>query len=152
MSEIERIKFAMAHLERKSAVSFNRIDWIRLVGESGESTHIDETPQPLTNVMEDACVMAVAASGTCNPDPGIDVVRYDPRDAPYIYNIDHYTVIENLVDHPDYKTFIQLSNIHDSEGLRQLLRNNVFIVGPKKLYHHHVKEIPKHIKNAKSKK
>ena len=31
MSEIERIKFAIAHLEGKSTASFNRTDWFKLM-------------------------------------------------------------------------------------------------------------------------
>jgi hypothetical protein len=80
------------------------------------------------------------------------VVRHDPRDAPYVYNIDHYRVLENLQLHPEYEKVITLAHVEDSEELREALSKNVFVVGPYRLADHHwVTEIPAQIANAKSK-
>jgi hypothetical protein len=49
--------------------------------------------------MREAEVVAVAASGIANPDPGLDMVSTDLKDAPTIFNTDHYTVVERLTKH-----------------------------------------------------
>ena len=113
---------------------------------------MEQIPKKLSGVMRDAEVVAVAASGIPNSNAGIDIVRKDLRDAPTIFNTDHYTVIERLTAHPDYPSIVKRANVTDSEPLRETLDSWVWIIGPKRdLGYHWAEEIPEYIKNAKRK-
>ena len=147
----ERIGFALAHVLGKSAAIFARDEWEKLICPSGEPTIVTEVPKPIDGVLHDATVVTVTASGLVNPSPGIDIVRFDPEDAPYIYNTDHYTVIENLTSHKDYARVLSVANIQDNTLLRKTLQENVFVVGIYKDDTHWKDEIPAHIKHAKNK-
>ena len=85
-----------------SVVTVNFHDWQNLVRVDGAPTVVEQIPEKLSGVMRDAEVVAVAASGIANPNPGINIVRKDVKDAPMIYNTDHYTVVERITSHPDY--------------------------------------------------
>ena len=74
-------------------------------------------------------VIAVA-SGIANQSPGLEIVRRDPADAPFIYNTDDYTVIENLTGHPEYLTFVRRAGVQDSIELRSAIDLWVWILGP----------------------
>jgi hypothetical protein len=93
-----------------------------------------------------------AGSGIYNPSPGIDVVRFDPNDEPYIYNIDHYTVFENFASTQLYHEALKVARIDETEELNEYIQSHVFMVGPSKESNHWEKEIPKHIRDAKQKK
>ena len=96
MNDVILVQCALQRIEGKSVITLPREEWHHLVLPSGEPTRFKEVPRPLGGLMRMAAHVITAGSGVANPDAGIDVVRYDPDDAPYIYNIDHYTVIENF--------------------------------------------------------
>ncbi len=149
--ESERIKIATRLvLDEKAVRALPRNDWDALVRADGTPTVLDDAPAPLDGVSRDAHLTCAAASGVLNPDPGIDLIRYDPDDHPYIYNIDHYLVIEDITAHPRYAEFLDAAGVEDSALLRQELGKWVYTVGPQKLPDHHWSvEIPKHIRDAK---
>lgn len=151
MDNVERIKFALQHHMDKSIAEFSKGDWERLILSSGEPTKLEEVPYPLSSVMTDAKVVAVTASGIINPDPGIDIVRYDAQDAPHVYNIDHYSVVENLPNHADYSKVLSTANVKETDELNKILKEKVFVVGPRQSSDHWVKELPERIRNAKQK-
>ena len=74
--------------------------------------------------------MTAVASGIANQSPGLEIVRRDPADAPFIYNTDDYTVIENLTGHPEYLTFVRRAGVQDSIELRSAIDLWVWILGP----------------------
>ena len=96
-----------------------------------------------------AAHVVTAGSGIYNPSPGIDVVRLDPRDIPYIYNIDHYTVLENFSSASLYHESLKVARIEENEELTEYVQSHVFIVGPYRKDNHWVEEIPKQIQEAK---
>ena len=145
MSDSDRIRYSLEHIIARSVVTFPRSEWSRLVEPTGTPTRLVSAPPPLSRVAIDAKVLLVAASGVVNDDPGIDIVRHDPADAPYIYNIDHYAVIENLHLHPTYRKVLRVAGVPESAALGSYLRDNVFMVGPYQLDYHHVIEIPQQI-------
>ncbi|SRR6266481_729257 len=152
MSEPIRLRCFMENLYGHSVITIGNQDWQRLVRSDGQPTVVEQIPKKLSGVMRDAEVVAVAASGIPNPNAGIDIVRKDLRDAPTIFNTDHYTVIERLTAHPDYPSIVRRANVTDSEPLRETLDSWVWIIGPKRdLDHHWAEEIPEYIKNAKRK-
>jgi hypothetical protein len=97
-------------------------------------------------------VVIAVASGIANQSPGLEIVRRDPADAPFIYNTDHYTVIENLTGHPEYLTFVRRAGVQDSIELRSAIDSWVWILGPTRdRAVHWSKEIPGYIRDAKEK-
>jgi len=98
-----------------------------------------------------AANVMTAGSGIYNPSPGIDVVRYDPNDAPYIYNIDHYTVIELIASTSLYQKALKIARIEENEELNEYIQSHVFVVGPFREGNHWVEEIPIQIREAKLK-
>jgi hypothetical protein len=152
MSESIRLRYFMENLYEHSVITIGNQDWQRLVRSDGQATIVEQIPEKLSGVMRDAQVVAVAASGIVNPNPGIDVVRKDLKDAPTIFNTDHYTVVERLTAHPDYPSIIKRANVNDSKPLRETLDSWVWIIGPERdPSHHWTEEIPEYIKNAKKK-
>lgn len=153
MTDIRRIAYSLSHHHVKTVTIFSRDDWNTLVLESGEPTFLARPPAPLENVVEQASVVAIAASGQINPDPGVDVVRRDSKDAPYVYNLDHYKVVENLQQHPQYGSICDSAGLTQTEELDATLERHVFIVGPFDKDHpgHWAEDIPGHIANAKKK-
>jgi hypothetical protein len=151
MTYMERIAYSLKHHEEKTAAIFSRSDWNTLVLASGEPTRLTRPPVPLENVVDQASVVAIAASGQVNPDPGIDVVRLDGKDKPFVYNLDHYKVVENLQQHPQYDSILKTAGLTQAEDLDAALEEHVFIVGPfdKDYPGHWAEDIPVHIANAK---
>jgi hypothetical protein len=92
MSEPIRLRCFMENLYEHSVITIGNRDWQRLVRSDGRPTVVEQVPEKLSGVMRDAEVVAVAARGIANPNPGIDIVRKDLKDAPTIFNTDHYTV------------------------------------------------------------
>lgn len=123
-----------------------------MVRDDGLVTTLEEVPEKLSGVMKDAEVVVAVASGIATPSPGIDIVRRDPKDAPYIYNTDHYMVVEKLTAHPDYLSFVRRAGVQDSEELRRTVNSWVWIVGPfRDPAAHWSIEVPQHIQTAKAK-
>ena len=87
---VRKYRYAAGHVLGTDVMSMSRDGWINLIHSDGTPTLLNEAPNPCREVMHDTMVVAVAASGTINPDPGFDIARHDPNDAPNIYNIDHY--------------------------------------------------------------
>ena len=152
MSEPVRLRYFMENLYGHSVVTINFQDWQNLVRVDGAPTVVEQIPDKISGVMRDAEVVAVAASGIANQNPGIDIVRKDIKDAPMIYNTDHYRVVERLTGHPDYDAILKRTNVKDSDALRQTLDSWVWIIGPERdPTNHWAKEIPEYIRNATKK-
>lgn len=146
---IERIRFALSHATGKSVHVISREQWRKIVSPDGSPT-LQMSSSGLGMEMKDACVVAVAASGIQNPDPGADIVRYDADDYPWIYNTDHYLAVENLSGRPDFSRILELAGLQQSQALLDALSQKVFLLGPEKLENHHwQKEIVPHICNGK---
>jgi hypothetical protein len=92
-----------------------------------------------------------AGSGILNSSPGIDVVRSDPYDKPFIYNIDHYTVFEHVTSTPVYLEALRVARIEETKELNEFIQSHVFVVGPYREENHWSEEIPRYIKEAKQK-
>jgi hypothetical protein len=147
-----RIKYALEHIEGRSVVAIKAGSWRELVVESGDPTKLIKTPKALGGLMNMAAQVITVGSGIINPDPGIDVVRHDPRDAPYVYNIDHYTVIENLPLHPQYHRVLEVAAVEENNELNSVLAQHVYVVGPYRRGDHWVQEIPERIRDARTRK
>jgi hypothetical protein len=150
--KVERIRFSVEHHMGKSVAIFRRYDWHEMVKSSGAPTRLAVLPEPFEEISQSAKTVAITASGVDNLTPGIDLVRSDPKDAPYVLNIDRYAVVENLPDHPEYAGIVRTAGESDSQGLRDELMAYVFVVGPNQPSYHWVTELPKHMLEAKAKR
>lgn len=152
MNSPDRIRYIFERTEQHSVITIMRSDWEALVRTDGSPTQIEALPPKISAVAKKAEIVAIAASGIANLSPGIDVVRKDPDDAPYIYNTDHYTVVESLTHYPFYNDLLQRSRVEDSTDLREELESWVWLIGPKRIDGiHWATEIPEYIRNAKKK-
>ena len=148
-----KLQIAAQKVFERSVMTMPSSGWDKLIREDGQPTQVNIFGLPFANVMRKGQVEAVAASGHQNPDPGIDIVRRDDRDVPYIYNIDHYIVIPTLYLHGAYKTILTKSGITDSPELQQFLNHIVFVFKqhPTETDNHWSEDIPARIKNARGK-
>ena len=152
MSQPDRLRYFLDYNFGTSVVTVNFQDWAKIVRHDGAVTKLEEIPQKLSGVQRDAEVVIAVASGIANQSPGLEIVRRDPADAPFIYNTDHYTVIENLTGHPEYLTFVRRAGVQDSIELRSAIDSWVWILGPTRdRAVHWSKEIPGYIRDAKEK-
>jgi len=152
MSEPIRLRYFMENVYGHSVITINTQAWQNLVRVDGSLPVVEQIPEKLSGVLRDAEVVAVAASGIANPNPGIDIVRKDLKDAPTIYNTDHYTIVERLTANPDYRSILKRTNVQDSKTLRETLDSWVWIIGPERdPANHWTQEIPEYIRNATKK-
>ena len=151
MENEDRLKYALEYVTDKSVFIVERVEWERTIDESGEPIKLANAPLPISGLVSMAARVMTAGSGIYNPSPGIDVVRLDPADEPYIYNIDHYTVMENFASAPLYQEALRVAGIEESEELNGYIQSHVFVVGPYREGDHWAEEIPKHIREAKQK-
>jgi hypothetical protein len=148
VDKFDRIPYAIELVEDKSVAVFSRKEWEELIPESGEITKLTRIPSPISGLTRQASEVVVVASGMSNIDPGIDVIRKDPKDDPFVYNVDHYTIIQNICLHPAYGEILLKAGVKESPELNEYLKENVFIVGPEKRSNHWIEEIPDHLKSA----
>lgn len=146
MDEIKRIECALEHVMNASVITISRADWEILV--DGEPTRVVLAPVEMKGLLSPASLVSVVGSGIYNPSPGVDIVRYDLEDSPFVYNIDHYKVLENFSDDPNYQRVLNMVGIIDSDALQVIFKDYVFIVGPYRLDNHWSIEIPEAIRNA----
>jgi hypothetical protein len=149
MSQVDRLYYAVQKIYSASVVSFGYADWFRLVRPDGAITELEELPPKLNNPNLAAVTVVAVASGIANVQPGMDVLRHDPQDAPYILNLDHYTVLENLHLHEIYPEALSVAGIEDSPTLRFELQNNVYVIKEPPNDHHWMKDFPAYILEAK---
>jgi hypothetical protein len=149
MSHVDRIYYAVRKIKSASVVNFGYVDWLRLVRPDGAITEMEELPPGLNNPSLAASTIVAVASGIANAQPGMDVLRYDPQDAPYVVNLDHYTVIENLHLHDIYPEALKIAQLVDSAPLRFELQNNVYVVKDPPNDYHWMKELPDYVLEAK---
>jgi hypothetical protein len=150
MTAQDRVRFSIEHTLGQSVAILRRSDWSRMVSHSGQPTVLAAAGLPIQAVAHQATVVAIAGSGIANPQPGIDVVRYDEGDRPFVYNIDHYQVVESLPSHPQYETIVRKAGVQSTQDVRQFMADNVFIIGPERRDDHWVEEIPAQISAAKA--
>lgn len=151
MNDIKKVCYILRRIEGKSVHVIDKNDWHDLLRNDGTITELNDQPPPLGNPELKACTITTLASGICNPDPGIDVLRYDEDDAPKVINIDHYTVIENFESHPDYEKILSTAGIDDDVGLSAELNRKVFIIKEPPMDNHHMEEFPEFIEKARFK-
>ena len=150
MDPAVRAYYGLLHHTGFPGITGCAFQWQQQVTGNGRPIQISEVPPPLENVRRDAEVVAIIASGNC-PNPGLDIIRYDQKDSPYVYNMDHYQVIENLPRHPAYQQVLKIAGIQDSEALRETLNSWIFLLGPEKTDDHWRKTLPEFLQKETNK-
>ncbi len=151
MNKVDRIYYALREISDKSVVTFAYSDWIRLVRSDGQLTELEELPPGINNKILDASNIVAVASGIVVSEPGMDILRYDVKDAPYVINLDHYTIFENLHLQDCYSDVLETAGVVDSPELKYELQNNVYVLKEPPNDNHWLKDFPKHILEAKKK-
>jgi hypothetical protein len=151
MSEITRLYYAIQKIQNKSVATMGYADWARLVRSDGKLTELEALPEAINNPNLAASTLVAVASGIAVAQPGMDVLRYDPRDAPYIVNLDHYTIIENLHCHEIYYEALDVAKISDTPQLRYELQNNIYVIKEAPNDNHWLKDFPSYVLEAKKK-
>jgi hypothetical protein len=146
-----RFHCAIEHVAGNSVFIVERTEWERIVDESGEPIRLLDVPAPISGLVKVAAHVMTAGSGIYNANPGIDVVRSDPHDKPYVYNIYHYTVLEHFESASIYQESLKVAHIEETKELNEFIQAHIFVVGPYQENNHWVEEIPEHIKKAKLK-
>ncbi len=151
MENYDRLHYALEKVTDKSVFIIERSEWERIIDNNGEPIKLRKVPASISGLTSMASIVMAAGSGIYNPSPGIDIVRSDPNDAPYVFNIDHYTVFENFTYASHYQDTLRVARIEESEELNIFIQSHVFVVGPYQQDDHWVEEIPIHIREAKYK-
>ena len=58
----------------------------------------------------------------------IEIVRYDGQDYPTPYNVDRYTVYEDMSSHQSFSEIVSGGSTSDNANLRRFLDERVFLV------------------------
>jgi len=151
MNEVDRIYYAMRKIQNKSVATFSFGDWMRLVRPDGQITELEELPAAVNHPSLAASTLVAVASGIAVAQPGMDVLRYDAKDAPYVINLDHYTVVENIHLHNVYPEALKVAKVEDTPQLRWELQNSVYVIKEPPNDNHWLTEFPKYVLDAKKK-
>lgn len=152
MSALHRIYYAMQKIENKSVATLGYGDWLRLVRPDGLLTELEMLPQSINDARLAASTIVAVASGIAVAQPGMDVLRYDVKDDPYVINLDHYTIIENLHLHDVYREALRVARIDDTPQLRWELQNNVYVIKEPPNENHWLTDFPSYVLEAKRRK
>lgn len=147
MADLRLLEYAIGHVVKMPVHLYPHDAWHQLVREDGLPTYIT-LPEPLAGLASRGNLVLAAGSGIYNPDPGLDAVRWDEKDAPNVYNIDHYPVYEDFCTRAEYPRVRQMLAVLDDKEIETVFQNHVVIVGPVRLHHHHSPEIPEVIAKA----
>lgn len=148
MSPTQKIYYALNRIEGRSVASMGYGDWARLVRPDGAITELEELPSAIANPKLQASTLVSVASGIAAPQPGMDVLRFDRKDAPYCINLDHYTIIENLQSHDIYPDVVEMTKIDDTPELRWELQNSIYIMKEPPNSNHWLTDFPQYVLEA----
>ena len=152
MKTIDRFYYALNRIEDKSVATMDYEVWRRLVRPDGKLTELEQLPDTINNPLLAAMTIAAVASGIAVSRPGMDVLRHDPEDAPYIINLDHYTIIENLHLHEVYPEALRVAGLDDTPELRYELENRIYIIKEPPNENHWMQDFPQYVLDAKKRK
>jgi hypothetical protein len=137
MKTIDRLYYAMGYA-----------DWHRLVRPDGKITELEQLPAAINNPQLAASTLTAVASGIAIPQPGMDVLRYDLEDKPYVINLDHYTIIENLHLHDIYPEALRVARLDDTADLRYQLQNKIYVIKEPPNENHWMQDFPQYVLEA----
>jgi len=149
---ISKIYYALERIENKSVATMSSVEWYDLIRSDGKLTELERLPLPLSNAKLQGSLLTAVASGSAVPKPGLEVLRYDPVDAPFFINLDHYTVIENFHLHDFYPEVLKMTKLNDTPELQWELKNHIYVIKQPPNENHWLKDFPEYYLNALKKK
>jgi hypothetical protein len=130
MGETPKAPRFHAYLERvenRSVLIMPRIEWQKIKPVERTPVPVEITDTPMAAVAQRASIVATVAV-QFSSSPEIHIYRYDQRDAPNVYNLDRYSVWEDLPSSRSYEQIVAAASTNDDENLRSFMRENVFLV------------------------
>lgn len=128
MTQAPRFHAYFGRIEDRSVLTMARDDWEGFRVQEGTPVQLDLELTPLRGVARDASVVAATAQRSSSASCEIEIVRYDQQDEPTPYNIDRYTVHENMPSHQSFDDIVAGGSTEDNANLRQYMADHVFIV------------------------
>ena len=141
-SSIPRFHAYLERIEGRSVLTMSRRDWLNLGVYEGSPVQIDVTHTPMSATAQSASVIASVAVKWSSSATEIHIYRYDPLDEPTPYNLDKYSVWEDLTTHNHYFRIVQVASAQDDEKLHSYLRENIFIVKESRGGDHWLPDLP----------
>ena len=136
-----RIRAFLKKTEGRSVIIMPRHDWDALRVGSTSLVQIDIKKTPLARVAEDSCLLAVVARKYQPSSGRVSIYRYDEKDKKPV-NVDHYTVLLDLVGHPRIQEMVHAASTSLDNNLRQFSDENVFLVLEDKGNDHWIENVP----------
>lgn len=135
-----KIQYYLDRESRKKVHWMSKKDWQNITPSPGNPQRVDLEETPLKDVARDASV--VAAVAVDDNSKRIEIYREDRNDAPYIFNKDKYSVIENIHERDDYTSLISKSSTSDTPELKEFFLNHVALVKNGNSNDHWVENLP----------
>ena len=128
MAQAPRFQAFFSRVEDRQVLTMPRRTWEQFKVREGSPVEIALEQTPLRGVAREATVVAARATRSSTASAEIEIVRYDPNDAPTPYNLDRYVVWEHMPSHQSFDRIIGGGATRDDTILRDYLDENVFLV------------------------
>ena len=116
----------LQHLEGKQLLIWERDSWEKVKPCTGSPILLNIEELPMSDVVNDAIVIATTAQEITSSKLGIAIYRYDVGD-PKPFNVDKYAVWEDLPSHYVFEDIVSESSTNINENLIDTLNKFVFI-------------------------
>jgi len=87
----------------------------------------ENVPLKIKNIVDSKNVTFSCGSGYPNPNPGIDVFRYDENDR-LPYNRDHYSIFYDPINHRNFDRWIYTAGIPATSTNLEVIKTWAFII------------------------
>lgn len=147
MSEPQAPRFYayLQYVEGRPVLTMRRTIWDTMKPGLGETVAVDVNKTPVAAVARDAAVVAAIAEQRCTRGTDVVIYRYDKKDKPKPYNVDRYSLWENLGARADLPQLINAASTEDNQNFRSYVEQNVFLVKKDAGPDHHLSELPAHV-------
>lgn len=126
-----RFRAYLQHLEGKKLLVWERESWEKLKSCTGSPILLNIEELPMSDVLNDATVLAATAQDLTSSDAAISIYRYDLED-PKPINVDIYNVWEDLPSCYIFEDIVAESSTNIDENLIETLNKFVFITRAEK--------------------
>ena len=123
-----RFRAYFEHIEQRPVLHMSRSQWDQIASASSDPILIDVSRTPMGGVSSQASVVAAYAQRYSTATSELGIVRMDIKDAPKPYNVDKYTVWEDIPSHRSFREIVRAASTEDNQNLRSYLAANVFFV------------------------
>ena len=126
-----RLQAFLEHGIEHTVLITPREQWDLLNVGSTEMVEIDVRMCPISGVEHKAANIAIVAHLTCPSAAKVSLYRYDEKDAPRDWNVDHYSVELDLASRQDLPVIINRASTSFDDNLCKFTQQNVFWIKEK---------------------